>query len=229
MRVSRTVPIAALTALALALGASPARADDDPPVADPVAVLTTGSLAGTNVVVGDVLNAAVAAGTTADFNTAAGGTTGVKCAESAFTAAVVDNPAAPGVATESTTAHTFASCTANIFGVTKVNSVTVNNLPFGTTVDSATGAVTVTGTDAAPIRTTLVLGTILGSVTCVYQANGDAITGVSSNTDNSISFADQAFTKASGPITCPSAGYFTATYAPVVDTSVEGSPIVFTN
>jgi hypothetical protein len=229
MRVSRTVPIAALAALALALSASSARADDDPPVADPVAVLTTGSLAGTNVVVGDVLNATVAAGTTANFNTAAGGTTGVKCAESAFTAAVVDNPAAPGVATESTTAHTFASCTANIFGVTKVNSVTVNNLPFGTTVDSATGAVTVTGTDAAPIRTTLVLGTILGSVTCVYQANGDAITGVSSNTDNSISFADQAFTKASGPITCPSAGYFTATYAPVVDTSVEGSPIVFTN
>jgi hypothetical protein len=223
MRASRTVPIAALAALALALVSSPARADD------PVAVLTTGSLAGPNVVVGDVLNASVVPGTTADFATAAGGTTGVKCAESAFTATVVDNPAAPGVATESTTAHTFASCTANIFGVTKVNSVTVNNLPFGTTVDSATGAVTVSGTDAAPIRTTLVLGTILGSVTCVYQANGDVITGVSSNTNNSIGFTDQAFTKASGPITCPSAGYFTATYAPVVDTSVEGSPVVFTN
>jgi hypothetical protein len=229
MRVSRCVPIAALAALALALTASPARADDDPPVADPVAVLTAGSLAGTNIVAGDVLNATVVPGTTANFATSAGGTTGIKCAESAFTAAVVDNPAAPGVATESTTAHTFASCTANIFGVTRVNSVTVNNLPFGTTVDSATGAVTVTGAEGAPIQTTLSLGTILGSVTCVYQANGDAITGLSANADNSITFTDQAFGKASGPITCPSAGYFTATYAPVVDTSVEGSPAVFTN
>lgn len=229
MRVSRSVPIAALAALALAVSASPARADDDPPAADPVAVLTTGSLAGTNVAVGDVLNATVAEGTTANFATAAGGSTGVKCAVSAFTATVADNPAAPGVATESTTAHTFSSCTANIFGVTRVNSVTVNNLPFGTTVDSATGTVTVSGTETAPIQTTLSLGTILGSVTCVYQATNGSISGVSSNTDNSIAFADQAFTKTSGPITCPGSGFFTATYAPVVDTTVEGSPVVFTN
>jgi len=151
MRASRTAPIAALAALALALAASPARADD------PASVLTTGAAGtdGANVVVGDVLNASVAAGTTANFATAAGGSTGVKCAVSAFTATVTDNPVAPGVAGESTTGHTFSSCTANIFGVTKVNSVTVNNLPFGTTVDSATGAVTVTGTDTAPIQTTL--------------------------------------------------------------------------
>ena len=225
MRVSRTVPIAAVAALALALVASPARADD------PAAVLTTGAAgtAGSNVAVGDVLNASVAAGTTADFTTASGGTTGVKCAESAFTATVTDNPAAPGVATESTTGHTFASCTANIFGVTRVNSVTVNNLPFATTVDSATGAVTVSGTDTAPIRTTLSLGTILGSVTCVFQAANGSISGVTSNTDNSITFTDQAFTKTSGPVTCPGSGFFTATYAPVVDTTAEGGPVVFTN
>ncbi|MFI5891986.1 Tat pathway signal sequence domain protein [Actinoplanes sp. NPDC051513] len=225
MRVSRTVPIAAVVALALALVASPARADD------PAAVLTTGAAgtAGSNVAVGDVLNAAVAAGTTADFTTASGGTTGIKCAESAFTATVTDNPAAPGVATESTTGHTFASCTANIFGVTRVNSVTVNNLPFGTTVDSATGAVTVSGTDTAPIQTTLSLGTILGSVTCVFQATNGSISGVTSNTDNSITFTNQEFTKTSGPVTCPGSGFFTATYAPVVDTAVEGGPVVFTN
>lgn len=225
MRVSRTVPIAAVAALALALVASPARADD------PAAVLTSGAAGvdGVNVAAGDVLNASVATGTTANFNTAAGGSTGVKCAESAFTATVVDNPVAPGVATESTTGHSFGSCTANIFGVTRVNSVTVNNLPFATTVDSATGAVTVTGTDAAPIQTTLSLGTILGSVTCVYQATNGSIAGVTSNTDNSIAFADQAFSKTSGPITCPSSGFFTATYAPVVDTTVEGGPSVFTN
>ena len=229
MRVSRSVPLAAVAALSAVLFAAPAWADDPETPADPVAVLTAGSLAGANIAAGDVLNAGVAAGTTADFATASGGTTGVKCSVSAFTAAVVDNPAAPGVATESTTAHTFSSCTANIFGVTRVNSVTVNNLPFGTTVDGATGTVTVSGTDTAPIQTTLSLGTILGSVSCVYRANGGSITGLSDNTDNSISFSNQAFTKSSGPITCPSAGYFTAKYAPVVDTSVEGSPAVFTN
>ncbi|GIM93793.1 Tat pathway signal sequence domain protein [Paractinoplanes toevensis] len=224
MRASRSLPIAALAALSVALVAGPARAADDA-----VAVLTTGSLAGASVAVGDVLNAAVAAGTTADFTTASGGTTGIKCAESAFTATVADNPAAPGVATESATAHTFASCTANILGVTRVNSVTVNNLPFGTTIDSATGAVTVSGAAGAPVQTTLVLGTLLGSVTCVFQAEGGSISGVSSNTGNSITFTNQPFTKSSGPVTCPSAGYFTATYAPVVDTTVEGSPVVFVN
>ncbi|GIF22064.1 sugar (pentulose or hexulose) kinase [Actinoplanes tereljensis] len=224
MRASRSLPIAALAALSVALVAGPARAADDA-----VAVLTTGSPAGANVVVGDVLNAAVAAGTTADFNTTSGGTTGIKCAASAFTATVTDNPAAPGLATESATAHTFATCTANILGVTKVTSVTVNNLPFGTTIDSATGAVTVSGAAGAPVQTTLVLGTLLGSVTCVYQADGGAITGVSSNTGNSIAFSNQAFSKSSGPITCPSAGFFTATYAPVLDTTVSGSPAVFVN
>ncbi|WP_198028915.1 hypothetical protein [Actinoplanes sp. N902-109] len=142
---------------------------------------------------------------------------------------MVDNPGAPGVAAESVTAHTFASCTANILGVTRVNGVTVNNTPFATTVESGTGAVTVRGTDAAPIQTTLSLGTILGSVSCVYRANGNAITGVAGNTDNSIAFADQAFTKFPGSGTCPGNGYFTARYAPVQDTTITGPPIVYTN
>jgi hypothetical protein len=222
MRASRTLPLAAVAALSAVLVAAPAYADDD------AAVLTTGALAGTAAAVGDVLNATVAAGTTADFNTSATGTTGIKCAESAFTATVVDNPVAPGTATESATAHTFASCTANILGVTAVNSVTVNNLPFGTTVDSD-GTVTVTGTEAAPIQTTLSLGTILGAVTCVYTATNGSITGTASNTDNSIAFVAQQFGKSSGPLTCPGSGFFTATYAPVLDTTVEGNPAIFTN
>ncbi|GAA0580793.1 hypothetical protein GCM10010172_77120 [Paractinoplanes ferrugineus] len=222
MRASRSLTVAAVSMLAMALTAGPALADD------PVAVLTSGSAAGADVATGDVLNAAVAAGTTADFATASGGSTGVKCAESAFSTTVVDNPAAPGVATQSTTAHTFASCTANILGVTRVTSVKVNNLPFATTI-SSDGVVTVSGTDAAPIRTTLVLGTLLGTVTCVFQAGGNAITGTVANADQSINFVNQAFAKVTGPATCPGAGFFTAKYAPVVDTSVAGSPAVFTN
>ena len=221
MRASRTLPIAALAAVSAVLVAVPA-------YADAAAVLTTGSLGGDAVAVGDVVSAGVAAGTTADFNTAAGGTTGVKCAQSTFVATVTDNPEAPGTASESLTEQAFASCTANILGVTSVNSVTVNNLPFATTVASD-GTVTVAGAAGAPVQTTLVLGTILGSVTCVFQATNGSISGVTSNDDNSIAFTDQPFTKSSGPITCPSSGFFTARYAPVVDTTVGLAPAVFTN
>ena len=219
MRFSRTIVATAVATVSLALIGAPAYADTG-------AVLTTGSLAGTNATVGDVLTAAVSTGTTAFFATASGGSTGVSCAASTFTATVVDNPAAPGTATESTTAQTFGTCTANILGVTKVNSVAVNNAPFATTVASD-GTVTVSGTDTAPIQTTLSLGTILGSITCVYQAA--SIAGTASNTDNSITFTNQAFAKSSGPITCPSNGYFTAVYAPVLDSSVTDTPAIFTN
>jgi hypothetical protein len=219
--------IAAAVAVSVAMLGSPAHADD--PVPAVVDVLTTGSVGGANVAAGDVLSASVAAGTTADFATASGGTTGVKCAVSTFTATVVDNPAVPGVATESTTAQTFDSCTANILGVTGVTGVVVDNLPFATTVESGTAAVAVTGTDAAPIQTTLTLRTILGTVTCVYRANGNAIAGVAGTGASSISFANQQFNKFSGPITCPANGFFTASYAPVLDTSLADSPAVFTN
>jgi hypothetical protein len=229
MRALGHLGVAATAALSITMAASPANADREPEPLPAATVLTTGALGGDAVAVGDVLTASIAAGTTADFATASGGSTGVKCAVSSFTATVVDNPVAPGIASESTTDQTFGSCTANIFGVTGVNSVVVNNVPFATTVESGTGTVTVTGTDAAPIQTTLRLGTILGSVTCVYRANGNGIVGVSSNTDNSITFDNQQFNKSSGPITCPANGFFSARYAPVLDSSVEGSPAVFTN
>jgi hypothetical protein len=225
MRVFTYLGAVAVAAVSVAIPAGPARADDPPAVA----VLTTGSAGGANVAVGDVLAASVATGTTADFATSAGGSTGIKCAASTFTATVVGNPAAPGVATESTTAQTFASCTANILGVTGVTSVVVDNVPFATTVDSATGAVAVTGTDTAPIQTTLKLRTILGSVTCVYRADGGAIAGTAGATESSIAFTDQKFTKSAGPITCPANGYFTATYNPVTDTTVPDGPAVYTN
>ena len=220
----RTFTRTAVALIALAAGvlvANPAHA------AGP-AVLATGSVGGANVAVGDVVTSGLKSGTQARFVTSVGGSTGVFCNVSAFTGTVLTNPDAGGVATESLTAQTFSSCTSNIFGVTAVQSVTVNNLPYGTTVDSATGTVTVTG-GTAPIQTTLAMGTLLGSITCVFQATNGSISGVASNTDNSITFTDQPFTKTSGSSLCPTSGFFTAKYAPVQDTSVAGSPSVFTN
>ncbi|MBN0046881.1 Tat pathway signal sequence domain protein [Streptomyces actuosus] len=201
--------------VALALPAvAPASAADVP-------VLTTGGAGGTPVAAGDVLTASLASGTTATFYSSAGGTSGVSCTSSQFTATVTDNPTAPGTATESLTAHTFdqASCTSNVLGVLGVTGITVDQLPYATTVTSA-GEVTVTPSAGSAVQTTVKLRTLLGTVTCVYRAAG--LSGVAGNADNSIAFTDQHFTKASGSSLCFANGYFTATYAPVTD---AGAPV----
>ncbi|MFF4252518.1 Tat pathway signal sequence domain protein [Streptomyces sp. NPDC001663] len=187
-----------------------------PASAADTAVLTTGSAGGTAVAVGDVLSAPLASGTSATLYSSATGTSGVKCTSSTFTATVTDNPAAPGRATESVSAQTFdkSSCTSNVVGVLGVSSITVDNLPYTTTVASD-GTITVTPASGSTIQTTVKLTTLLGSITCVYQAA--SLTGTASNDDNSINFTNQAFTKTSGSSLCFSSGYFTAKYAPVTD------------
>lgn len=193
------------------------------------AVLTYGSVGGSAVVDGDVLTAPLASGTDATFYSSATGTTGVVCAVSTFTAKVISNPAAPGTADESLTGQTFDSCTSNVAGVTGVNSVTVNLLPYDSTVsDSAGYPVTVRPTSStSPIETTVVLNTLLGSATCVYRASG--LDGNASNTAQTITFQNQVFQLYQGPATCFPTGYFSASYGPVSDTSQAGSPHVYVN
>ncbi|MEU6588174.1 Tat pathway signal sequence domain protein [Streptomyces sp. NPDC046881] len=197
------------TATALALTwATPASAAS--------AVLTTGSVGGTAAAVGDTLTAPLASGTTATFYSSATGTSGVKCTGSQFTAQVTGNPTAPGTATESVTAHTFDSstCSSNVTGVLGVNGITINNLPYSATITSA-GTLTVSPPSGSVIQATVQLRTLLGTVTCVYQAPG--LTGTADNADSSITFTNQQFTKSSGSSLCFANGYFTAKYAPVTD------------
>jgi len=208
----RTRIAAALTgALVPLLLATPALADD-------ANVLTSGSPAGTAVPAGDTIAAGLATGSQAVFATAPAGPNGMTCGTSSLSAVVGDNPAAPGAATLGATLG-LSSCTVTgVPGVTGVNSVTITNQPYATTVASD-GTVTVTGTDTAPISATLVLRSLLGSVTCVFVANGNTISGVADNTDNSITFTDQQFDKTTGPAACVPNGYFTAKYTPVVDSA----------
>ncbi|MEV0174752.1 Tat pathway signal sequence domain protein [Streptomyces sp. NPDC050803] len=215
---TRTLVTLAGTVAALTLPLTvPAHAADIP-------VLTTGSVAGTPVAVGDVLTAPLAAGTTATLHSSATGTSGISCTSSQFTATITDNPAAPGTATESLGAHTFdsESCSSNVVGVLGVSGITVDNLPYTTTVASD-GTVTVTPASGSTIQTTVRLRTLLGTITCVYRA--PSLTGTASNADNSITFTDQQFTKFSGSSLCFANGYFTAKYAPVTD----GDALVFVN
>ncbi|MFJ6985380.1 MULTISPECIES: Tat pathway signal sequence domain protein [unclassified Streptomyces] len=203
-------PLLALAAVPAAFAAFAVAAAGPASAAGP-AVLTT---VNGDVAVGTVLNASLAAGTTATLYSTATGTSGVTCASSGFSATVTANPTAPGTATESLTAHSFGSCTTNVLGVLGVNSITVNNLPYGAAVSSA-GTLTVTPAAGSTIQTTVVLRTLLGTINCVYRA--PSLTGVADNTDNSIAFTNQQFTKASGSSLCFANGFFTAKYAPVND------------
>lgn len=207
----RARTLLALAGAVAALGlAVPASAADTP-------VLTTSD--GAAVAVGAVLDASLASGTAATFYSSATGTSGISCTRSAFSATVTDNPAAPGTATESLTSHTFdtSGCTANVTGVLGVSGITVDNLPYTTSVASD-GTVTVTPAAGSVIQSTVQLRTLLGSITCVYQA--PSLSGAASNADNSIAFTSQPFTKTSGSSLCFSNAYFTAKYAPVTSSGL---------
>ncbi|GKQ37413.1 Tat pathway signal sequence domain protein [Streptomyces sp. A012304] len=200
---TRSLIAAAGTVAALSLTAAvPASA------ADP-AVLTT---ANGDVAVGDVVQASLATGTNATFYSSATGTSGVSCTSSSFSATVTSNPTAPGTATESLTAQTFSNCTSNVLGVLGVTSITVNNLPYTASL-SSDDTVTVTAAAGSNIRTTVVLRTLLGSVSCVYE--GGSLSGTADDADNSIAFTNQQFTKVSGSSLCFANAFFSAKYAPV--------------
>ncbi|MFE7189314.1 Tat pathway signal sequence domain protein [Kitasatospora sp. NPDC057541] len=230
MRIRRTLGTAALAAAAMLAAGTVAPAQAAPAQAAAVAVLTHTALAGPNVSVGDVLTADLVGGTTANFFSSATGTSGIKCATSSFSATVLSNPTAPGTATEALNTQTFGNCTSNVIGVTGVKSITVNNLAYTNSVSDAAGFPVwlSTGSGGGPVQTTVVLNTILGPITCVYQSAG-GLNGTTNNVGQTIGFASQALPKSSGPSTCFATGYFTATYGPVRDISVPGNPVVFVN
>ena len=217
-----------LVALALLTGlvaATPASADPSAALAGNV--LTYPTAGGTAVAVNDVIQASLKTGTNATFYNSTSGTTGIKCAASSFSAKVLTNPTAPGTATESLTAQSFGTCTTNVFGTTGVQSIALNNLPYATSVTSA-GVVKITGTTAAPVQSTVVLNSLLGTITCVYRTSTNSLTGAAVNTTNSITFTNQPFTKFSGPSLCFGTAYFSATYSPVRD-STKGNAAVYVN
>jgi len=221
MRIRTSLAVLAVAGFSLAL-AVPATAATVHP--DAGAVLTYSG--GTAVGVNDTLTGALASGTKATFYNAPTGSTGVACGTSTFSAKVLTNPTAPGTATESLTAQTFSNCTSNVVGVTGVNSITVNNLPYKASLSDASGfPVSVTPTTGL-IQTTVNIQTVLGAANCVYT--GPSINGNASNTDNSLTFVNQHFTKASGSGLCFTDAYFSVKYAPVVD-ATHGNAAVSTN
>jgi hypothetical protein len=188
-------------------------------------VLTWGKAGGVNVGKNQVLKANLASKAKAVF-VSSGGT--ITCTKSSFTAKVTNNPKRPGTAEESVKPQTFTSCTAkgpDIMPGHPGASVKVNGLPYVTKISDGKGdPVTVLKSD-----TTVMVDSILGEVTCVYKAKASTTKGTASNKSQTITFTNQVFTKTSGPSVCSGTGKFSATYGPVIDTSVKHDPHVFVN
>jgi hypothetical protein len=190
-------------------------------------VLTTGKVGGANVKVKDVLRAGLAPKSKVIFKD---GSTILTCTASTFTVKVTKNPPAKGTAHESLTAQTFSKCKASgpFAGFIKKVTVTLAKPPYNvTTSDSKGNPVTV----LKPSSKVVVVTSVVGTLTCIYSAK--AITGSASNKHQTISFSKQKLTLAKGSSsscsTLSKTGLFSATYGPVVDTSVKGKPHVFVN
>jgi hypothetical protein len=187
-------------------------------------VLTINKTGGTAVKVGAVLKSGLAKGTKAVF---ALGSEKLTCSSATVTATVKANPTKPGTATESLTAATISKCTVNVAGVT-FKSIKVKHLPYKVSVSDATGfPVKISEqSKSKPILVTVNVSLSGQAFSCSYKAA--SISGHASNTGNTVAFSKQKLTKSSGAL-CPGSANFSATFGPVTDSSVTGSPKVFVN
>jgi len=225
MRTYLKLAAAAGSAAALAAAMAPAFAATG---AVPVHVLTINKVGGPAVKARAVLKAGIASGKKAVFTI---GTAKVTCTAGHVSATVNANPVKPGTARASLTKESLSKCTISVSGVT-VKSLKANNLPYMVSVSDATGfPVTVAGTSKVmPISFTATVAVGTTTVSCTYTAA--SVTGHASNTGNVVRFSKQKLTFATGPDVCKALGttaVFSATFGPVKDSSVTGSPAVFVN
>jgi hypothetical protein len=187
-------------------------------------VLTINKTGGTAVKVGAVLKSGLASGTSAVFSL---GSEKLTCTSAAVSATVMTNPVKPGTATESLTAATISKCKVSGFPGVTFKSIKVKNLPYKVSVSDAAGdPVKVSGqSKTKPMLVTVTVTLNGNSFSCSYKAA--SISGHASNTGNTLAFSKQKLTKSSGP--CPATANFSATFGPVTDSSVTGSPKVFVN
>jgi hypothetical protein len=213
----------AMAAASVAILAAPVAAGAS--TASGSSVLTIGKAGGTAVKTKAVLKASLAKGTSAVFKTSLFNLT---CKTASFSATVTKNPKAKGTATESLTTQSLGKCTVSLSGVT-VKSVKATNLPYNVSVkDSKGDPVAVTGTKKTkPVSTTVTVSFDGSSFACSYKIA--TLKGAAANKTNSITFTKQNFSKTAGSSLCPSTATFDATFGPVTDSSVKGSPKVFLN
>ena len=197
----------------------------------PKPVLTIGKKGGPAVRKRAVLKASLARHTSVAL---AIGTFAATCKSSTVKARVIANPSRSGKATLSVTGESITKCSISVAGVT-LKSLTAINLPYGGTVSPAKGdPVTIAESKKSkPLGFKAVISVGTTSATCVFTAA--KVSGHASNTGNKVTFKGQKFAldASASSALCAEAGAstatFSATYAPLRDTSVKDSPKVFIN
>jgi hypothetical protein len=193
----------------------------------PKAVLTIGKVNGSAVKDKAVLKASLPKGGKVTFAAKVGSVT---CTSSSITAKVVKNPAKAGEATLSVTGVSVSKC-GTILGFNL--SLTALNLPSGATIKTSKGdPVTITEASKSKPLGFKVTVTSKGTVaaTCIFIAS--SLSGNGSNKKNTVAFSKQKLTldTAKSSSLCTDVGTsatVTATYGPIVDSSVKHSPKVF--
>ncbi|MFD7645975.1 Tat pathway signal sequence domain protein [Kitasatospora sp. NPDC059795] len=189
---------------------------------------------GVAVNVGDALSADLVTGTLATMYNP-GTTTGVKCTVSHISGSVGVNPTVTPTTTATAsgpvTGLTFSGCTSNVVGVTGVNSLTMDTLPYTLSISDAPGypvslSPIASGTQ---IQATAVLKTLAGTATCVFRATSASLQGNATNVPPQINLVNQSLTKFSGPSICFPSINFSASYGPVIDSAPGNGGTVLVN
>ncbi len=230
MQMRKCIAVAA-GAAAVLLPLSAASVAQAAPTKAKVDVLTTTKAGGTNVKAKAVLAASLTAKTDVDF--AAGSNLTATCSDSSISFTVTSNPAKPGTADLSLTKEPSSKCkVGGAFG-SDVSSISVSlaKPPYKATISDKAGKAGFPVSVSSPVVevTATAEGT---SVVCLFTTK--TLSGTFSNKTNGISFSKQTLTlvtKGSNSL-CSAVGTsstFSASYSPVKDSSVKGSPKVFVN
>ncbi len=181
-------------------------------------VLTISKAGGPNVKVGAILQAGLKFGTTAVFAT---GGEKVTCKRVMFKDQVTKNPSKPGTAVEKLKSQTFSHCSVTgISGTREPRAFKLNHLPYTTTVkdprDNGDG-------EQDEYDDQYRDDTWRQDSLYVHRENHQRELPRTNHKRSPSS--GRAFTKTSGPPrTCKTTAKFSATFGPVVDTSVTGQP-----
>jgi hypothetical protein len=176
-------------------------------------VLTTGSLGGSNVAVGDLLTSPVVGGPS--------------CTSGNAQAAVQFNPAVLGTAALQLTALTFSNCSIDMVGVGPLPATVVaNDLPSPMSVGDGAG-------DPATLGLVSLTISVNGGTSSCSYASPAALTGGFTNATNSLMFSGSPipFTGGTGPLAsnCPTSALSLPVLTSVTDSTQSGSPLVFVN
>jgi hypothetical protein len=225
------VAVGAATVLSVSAGAAVAASAH---TASVKSVLTIGKLGGAAVKKGAVIKAGLPKKGKVVLTI---GSVSVPCTSSSIAAKVVKNPAKAGEASLSVTSVSVSKCaTVKELSLSISLSLKAINLPYGSTIKTSkgdpVGLSEASKSKPMGFRATASSG---GKVLAVCVFTAAKVSGSASNKHNTVAFSKQPFTlnkalTGAAYSTCAILGTtskFTATYGPLVDSSVKHSPKVF--